>query len=113
MNLNDYAHGRDAAGLMNLSTADNVWRAVARHGERYAVETGNEIDVITVGSKKAVQREQLTAFAAWYDTAVRQRRPAAANAIRINPRRVSDREMAKRRLGVLIRRIQIAQGAGD
>jgi hypothetical protein len=114
MNLTDYVYGRDAAGLMRLSSADNVWRAVTKHGERYTAETGNAVEVVTIGTKKAVKRDQLEAFRGWYDTAVRYpaRRPQGS-AIRINPRRVSDREMAKRRLGVLIRRIQIAQGAGD
>jgi hypothetical protein len=113
MNLNDYAHGRDAADLMRLARADDVWRAIARHGERYAVETGNAVEVIAIGTKKAVKRDQLEAFRGWYDTAVRQRRPTAANAIRINPRRVSEWELKKRKLGVLVRRWTLAREAGD
>jgi hypothetical protein len=107
MTLTDYLHGNDAAGLMRLSSADGVWRAIAKHAARYTAETGNAIAVVTVGTKKAVRRDQLEAFAKWYETAVRYpaRRPQGS-AITISARKVGEREMAKRRLGVLIRRIQ-------
>jgi hypothetical protein len=113
MNLTDYAHGRIAADLMNLSTADNVWRAIAKHGARYTEQTGNEIEVIqlSVNGRKCVKRDQLEAFAKWYETAVRypSKRPHGT-AITINNRQpTSERQLAKRRLGVAIRRIQIAR----
>jgi hypothetical protein len=118
MNLSNYAHGREAADLMNLSTADNVWRAIARHGATYQEQTGNEIEVVAIGTKKLVLRSQLMDFRLWYDVAVRIRakEPAGwrpSRVFRVNPRRVSEWELKKRRLGVLIRRIQIAQEAGD
>jgi hypothetical protein len=114
MNLTDFAHGRAAADLMNLFRADAVWRAIAKHGAAYTDQTGNEIAVVTIGTKKAVRRDELTSFAAWYQTAVRYpaRRPQGTT-ITINPRKVSERELARRRLGVLIRKIQIAREAGD
>jgi hypothetical protein len=114
MDLTDFAHGRIAADLMNLSTADNVWRAIAKHGATYTDQTGNVIEVVTIGTKKAVRRDELTGFAAWYETAVRYpaRRPQGTT-ITINPRRVSNQELKRRRLGVLIRQWKIAQEAGD
>lgn len=63
--------GNAAAGMMGMSRADHVWRAIARHGEEYP----GRIVVVEIGRSKAVRRDDLAAFAEWYVANVRSRSP--------------------------------------
>lgn len=65
--LNGMAAGRAAAGIMGFSRPEHVWRAVAAHGDDYS----GPIDIVEVGRTKAAPREQLAAFAVWYEQNVR------------------------------------------
>lgn len=62
MELGDLAHGREAAEIFGAARVDEVWRAVARHGDVYP----GELKVYTFGRKKAVPRTQLRDFTTWY-----------------------------------------------
>ena len=67
--LDSLVGGSAAAGMMGMSRADHVWRAIARHGEEYP----GRIKVIEIGRAKAVRRDELEAFARWYVENVRSR----------------------------------------
>ena len=78
--------GSAAAGMMGMSRADHVWRAIARHGEEYP----GRIEVVEIGRAKAVRRDELAAFAEWYAANVRSMSP------RWNPEAVARREAERR-----------------
>lgn len=78
--------GSAAAGMMGVSRADHVWRAIARHGEDYP----GRIAVVEIGRSKAVRRSELEAFVAWYVENVRAGSP------RWNPEAVARREAERR-----------------
>lgn len=65
--LDSLVGGGAAAGMMDMSRADHVWRAIANHGDRYP----GRIEVVEIGRAKAVRRDELAAFAAWYVANVR------------------------------------------
>lgn len=65
--LDRLACGREAAEIMGMARSDDVWRAVARHGENYP----GPLDVLVFNRMKAAPRDQLRAFAAWYGENVR------------------------------------------
>ena len=67
--LDSLVGGSAAAGMMGMSRADHVWRAIARHGEEYP----GRIVVVEIGRSKAVRRDELAAFAEWYVENVRSR----------------------------------------
>jgi hypothetical protein len=95
---NDYVYNQEAAGVMGFADVRLVWQALRRYGEQYAAETGNVVEVVVrKGKRKEVRREELVAFRLWYDTAVRypSRRPQGS-AIRINERKVTPEERARR-----------------
>lgn len=58
--LRRYAWGSDAARLFGVADAASVWRQIARHGADYP----GEIEVVEVGRRKMVRRDQLVAFTA-------------------------------------------------
>ncbi len=60
--LADLAHGAEAARIFGVSRADSVWRMVERHGAEYP----GRLEVIQIGNKKAMRREELAAFARWF-----------------------------------------------
>lgn len=67
--LDSLVGGSAAAGMMGMSRAEHVWRAIARHGEEYP----GRIVVVEIGRSKAVRRDELAAFAEWYVENVRSR----------------------------------------
>lgn len=69
--INSLVSGRAAAGMMGMSRADHVWRAIARHGEDYP----GRIEVVEIGRAKAVRRDELEAFTRWYVENVRAGSP--------------------------------------
>lgn len=84
--FNSLVGGSAAAEMMDMSRADHVWRAIARHGEEYP----GRIVVVEVGRAKAVRRSELEAFAEWYVENVRALSP------RWNPEAVARREAERR-----------------
>lgn len=58
----EYAWGTDAAKTFGVADADSVWRQIARHAADYP----GEIEVVEVGRRKMVKREELVAFTAWF-----------------------------------------------
>lgn len=84
--INPLVGGRAAAGMMGVSRADHVWRAIAKHGEEYP----GRITVVEIGRAKAVRRDELEAFAEWYVENVRAQSP------RWNPEAVARREAERR-----------------
>lgn len=62
MELRDLVLGREAADIFGATRPEEVWRAVKRHGDAYP----GALTLHVVGRSKAVARDELREFAAWY-----------------------------------------------
>lgn len=105
--LREYVGGKEAAAIAGMDRADSVWRAVARHGAAYP----RRIEVIELGRAKVARRDELAAFAAWYQANVhRDTRPNAARAVPVSPPEPVEKDEAaekrRRALRAAIRFIQ-------
>lgn len=58
----EYSWGMDAAKTFGVATPESVWRQIARHADDYP----GEIEVVEVGRRKMVKREELVAFTRWF-----------------------------------------------
>jgi hypothetical protein len=58
----EWCWGQGAAEVFGVARADSVWRAIARHGAEYP----GKLEVVEVGRRKMVRREQLEAFTRWF-----------------------------------------------
>lgn len=94
MELRDLALGREAAVIFGATRPEEVWRAVKRHAGAYP----GSLTVHTVGRNKAVARDELRAFAAWYRANVhRNTRPGGVKPPQaIDGRRAALREAIRR-----------------
>jgi hypothetical protein len=59
----EYAWGTDAARIFGVADAASVWRQIARHKGDYP----GKIEVVELGRRKMVRRDDLEAFTRWYD----------------------------------------------
>ena len=115
--------GRAAAGMMDMARADHVWRAIAKHGKAYP----GRIVVVEIGRAKAVRRDELAAFAAWYVENVRagsprwgegfiERRDAAKSKpvklVKLSKPAVGEQESARRRAALRAAIARIEQRTG-
>lgn len=93
MELGDLVHGREAAEILGVARADDVWRAVRRHGDACP----GALTVLQFGRMKAVGREELRGFAAWYNRHVRH--PVAVRDMNRPPARLGEARAAERSVG--------------
>ena len=57
-----FAYGPEAARIFGVTRADEVWRAIRRHGRDYP----GHIEIVKVFGANVVHRGDLIAFAQWY-----------------------------------------------
>lgn len=58
----EWCWGADAARVFGVADAASVWRAVSRHRTDYP----GEIEIVRIGNRKVVRRDQLVAFTTWF-----------------------------------------------
>jgi hypothetical protein len=59
----EYVWGRAAGEVCGVADAPGVGRAIARHGAEYP----GKLEVVEMGRRKMVPRDQLERFTAWYN----------------------------------------------
>jgi hypothetical protein len=96
----EYAWGTDAARIFGVADAASVWRQIARHKGDYP----GKIEVVELGRRKMVRRDDLEAFTRWYDAGPGQyggkRKPATAAIGGVGRAAVTDERRAALRAAV-------------